>query len=275
VSIRSIVLAVLLSFAVLPAYAEESKKIEELGTDEKLQRLYELYRVGETVSLKPHESLLGLSVAYAFSDKNELGTHTSNSSLSLQGSFAYGITDRLEASVIVPLQWNQNRLETSDTTLVNTSVAGLGDVGVQLLATLPVKAFEMTGVLGITFPTGREGLGQTGIRSLIGLNVATILRPAFLFGSLAWQRDWERDVNGITYTGGIGFYLNYSLSAGLQISGTRFLNPPRGRIHDTASATVQVSYQMTPTFGISPYMSFGLTDSAPNVAIGFNLSQRF
>ncbi|MDZ4286054.1 MAG: hypothetical protein U1A23_03940, partial [Candidatus Sungbacteria bacterium] len=63
-------LTVLLSVVVLPVYAEEPK---EIGLDQKLQRLYELYRTGETVSLKPHEFRFDLGVAYAFHDKSELG----------------------------------------------------------------------------------------------------------------------------------------------------------------------------------------------------------
>lgn len=272
-SIRSMFLAVLLSLlVVLSAYAGEPR---ELGLEQKLQRLYELYRAGETVSLKSHGSQFYLDVAYGFDEKNELDLRASNRSLTLQGSFAYGITDRVEAAITVPLQWTQTHIETPDTSFGNSSLAGLGDMGVRFIATLPVKLFEMTGVLGLTLPTGRDGIRQPGVRSTLGLNVATILRPAFLFGGLAWQRDWHTGVNGINYNGGVGFYLNHSLSAGLQLSGTRFLNPLRGGIYDTAMAAVQVSYQVTPTLGITPYVSFGLTDSAPDAVIGFHVSWRF
>lgn len=272
--LHSVFLGVLLSLVILPAYAEEPKKIEELGLEQKLQRLYELYRSGETVSLKSHESRFSLGVAYAFADKSELGLHASNRSLALQGSFAYGITDRVEAAISVPLQWDQDRIETHDAVLANKSLAGLGDMSVRLIATLPVKSFEMTGVFGLTLPTGTGGVGQPGIRSLVGVNIATIVRPAFLFGGLAWQRDWHTSVNGINYTGGVGFYLNHALSAGLELSGTRFLNPLRSGIYDTASATVQVSYQVTPTLGITPYVSHGLTNGTPNV-VGLTISRRF
>ncbi len=274
-STRSVCLAILLFCVALPVYAEEQSSIEEIGLDQKLQRLYELYRAGETVALAPRESRFTLGVAYAFDDRSELGLRTSNRSLALQGSFAYGIVDWLEAGVTVPLQWNQTRLETNDATLANTSVAGLGDVGVQLIATLPVRTFEATGVLGLAFPTGRDGIGEPGVRSHLGLNVATIIRPAFVFGGLAWQRDWYANLDSIVYTGGLGFYLNYLLSAGVELSGTRFLNPPRGGIHDTASATVRISYQATPNVGITPSVSFGLTDSAPDVVVGFTISRRF
>jgi hypothetical protein len=278
VDIRKLFLAVLLSFVILPVlplYADEPKKIDELGIDEKLQRVYELYRLGETVSLKPRQFRLTVGGAYAFDDKNEIGVHSSNRSLSLQGSLAYGITDWLETSVTVPIGWNQNRLETSDETLVDTSVAGLGDVGFQLIATLPVKAFELTGVFGLTLPTGRKGIGGHGIQSHIGLNVAKVLQPAFLFGGLAWQHDWRTGLNGINYSGGVGFFLNHSLSLGVELSGTRFLNPSRGGIADTAVATLQLSYQITPTLGITPYVSHGLTKSAPDVAFGFSITRRF
>ncbi len=274
-SVRSMLVAVLLYLAVLPAYAQDQKNVDELGIDEKLQRVYELHRVGETVSLKPHEFRFNFGVAYAFEDKSEIGIHSSSRSLALQSSFAYGITDWLETSVTVPVQWNQSRIETPDATLEQTSIGGLGDVSVQMIVTLPVKAFELTGIFGLTLPTGRDGIGQPGIRSRLGLNVATVLRPAFLFGGLAWEHDWKTGLNGINYVGGVGFYLNHSLSAGLELSGTRFLNPPRGGIYDTASATVQISYQITPNLGLTPYMSFGLTKSAPDVAVGFNISRRF
>lgn len=273
--IQATSLALVLSLAILSAYAEEPKKIEELGNEQKLQRLFELYRVEEIVSLKPREFRFNFDIAYAFDDRNEFGAHISQRSLELQGSFAYGITDWLETVVTVPFQWNQNRVETLNATLASQSLAGLGDMSIRILTALPVKTFGLTGVFNFILPTGRDGLGRPGLRSSFGLNASTTIRPAFLFGGLAWERDWETEVNAITYTGGVGFYLNYALAAGLDMSGTRFLNPPRGGIYDTASATVRVTYQVTPTLGVIPYAVFGLTDSAPDVITGLNLSRRF
>lgn len=265
---------VLFSGVVLSAHAAAQKEGEEIGLDQKLTRLYQLHRSGETVSLKPREMRFGLGVAYALDEEAALGVRASNRSLGLQGSFAYGITDWLEWSVGIPVQWDTLRVETADKVLAHQDSAGIGDLNTRFVVALPVRAFELTSVLALTFPTGRSAGGESGIRSSLAINVAKNVRPAFLFGGLTWQRNWEKGRDGIGYAGGLGFYLNHALSAGVALSGTRFLNPPRGGARDVATATLQTSYHVSPSLGITPYVSFGLMDSAPDAIVGFNLLWR-
>lgn len=264
----------LLSGLACFAYAEEAKEPKELGLDQKLERLYQLYRAGETISLKPREVRFSLGVAYAVDEEVLPGVRASRRSLGLQGALAYGLTDWLEAGISVPVKWDTLRVESTDTVLAREGSAGIGDIGTRFIAKLPVRAFEMTGILALTFPTGKDALGERGMQSSFGINIAKTIRPAFLFGGLAWQRNWQTARDGIVYTGGMGFYLNHALSAGVELAGTRLLNPPRGGAHDMATATIQVSYQMSSSLGITPYVSFGLTDSAPDAVIGFNVLWR-
>lgn len=265
---------VLFCGVVFSAHAAEQREGDEIGLDQKLARLYQLYRSGETVSLKPREMRFGLGVAYAVDEETALGVRASNRSLGLQGSFAYGITDWLEWGIGIPVQWDTLRVETADKVLARQDSAGIGDLNMRFVVALPVRSFEVTGVLALTFPTGRSAGGESGLWSSLGFNVAKNIRPAFLFGGLVWQRNWETGRDGIGYTGGLGFYLNHALSAGVELSGTRFLHPPRGGTRDVAAATVRASYYITPSFGIAPYVSFGLTDSAPDAIVGFHLFWR-
>lgn len=258
----------------VPAHAQEQKEVKELGLDQKLERLYQLYRSGETVSLKSYEMRFGLGIAYALDEETALGIRASSRTLGLQGSFAYGITNWLEAGIAVPLKWNDSRIESSEKSIVHQSIAGIGDVNVRLIANLPIRAFEITPILGISFPTGGESLGESGIQSSLGFNIAKTIRPAFLYMGLAWQRNWHTQRDSIGYTAGFGFYVNHALSVGAELSGTRFLNPPRGGIYDAAVMTLQMSYQATPYLGLTPYVSIGLTDSAPDAVVGANLVWR-
>lgn len=269
-----VVWLVLFSSVAFSAHAAEQKEKDEIGLDQKLERLYQFYRAGETISLKPREIRFSLGVAYAVDEEVMIGVRASRRSLGLQGAFAYGLADWLEVGISVPVRWDTLRIESADTVLAREGAAGIGDMGTRFITRLPVRAFEVTGILTLTFPTGKDALGERGMQSSFGINIAKTIRPAFLFGGLAWQRNWQTARDVIVYTGGMGFYLNHALSAGVELAGTRFLNPPRGGAHDMATATIQVSYQMSPSLGITPYVSFGLTDSAPDAVIGFSVLWR-
>ena len=273
--IQCLVLTVLLTLVSSIAFAGDAKNGEEIGLDQKLQRLYELYRVGDTVSLKPHEFRLGIGLSYSGDSSEQLGVRLSSQTLATQVSLAYGITPWLEAAVSVPFQMGEQHLESTDKKLLDRRIVGVGGIGLRLISTIPTKTFETTAIFGVNFPTGDDRLGGNITQTTVGLNVAKILQPAFIFGGLSWERDWKNNTNGIGYNAGIGFYLNHYLSAGLEFSGVRILNPPKGGVYDTLSATVRLSYQATPSFGITPYLSHGLTPNAPDFVVGTSLQWRF
>lgn len=253
----------------------QENKVESIAIEQKLQRLFELHRVGETVSLSKREMRFNLGVAYVVEDDNALGLNISSNSLNLTGTFAYGITDWFEAAMSVPLRWDAARAESPDQRIGDRSLVGLGGLGVRLIAALPTRFFETTAILSISLPTGRKEFEADRLQTVLGLNVAKVMRPAFVFGGLAWLHDWDRGINGIQYTGGVGFFLNHSLSLGFEVEGTRFINPQRGRPFDVVSATTRLTYQATPTFAVAPHISMGLTESAPDVVVGANLLWRF
>lgn len=249
--------------------------IETIGLDQKLERLYELYRAGETVSLARNEKRFNLSVAYAAEDQNMLGIQASGSSLTLSGAFAYGFANTLELEVTVPLRWDASRIESLEERLADESVFGLGGVGVRLIAALPTKGFETTAIFSLSLPTGLKEFEADHLSSLIGINVAKVMRPAFVFGGLAWQHDWSKGIDALAYSGGAGFFLNHTLSLGIEVGGIRYVNPQIGGAYDTISATTRVTYQATPSFGIAPFLGVGLTDSASDAMVGANLFWRF
>jgi hypothetical protein len=256
------------------ASAAELQEIKEIGIEQKLERLYQLYRSGEVTTLKPREMRLGVSASYAVNEDNALGIRASAREFALQGSFALGVADWLEAGINVPLKWNEFRIETTDKTIAGESIAGIGDISTRFIAKLPVRIFEAVSILSLTLPTGTKSLDEPGVRSSLGFNVATMIRPAFVYGGFAWQRNWEDGRHGIGYKAGFGFYLNHSLSAGAELSGTRFLNPPKGGIYDVLAMTLQLSWQATRSIGVTPHMSMGLTGSAPDALMGITLLWR-
>lgn len=229
-SILTLVFLMLVNIMV--AFAEKPADPEEIGIDQKLQRLYELYRVGETVSLRPREFRFGLGAAYMVDDSDQLGVRFSSRGLTAQASLAYGITNWLEAAVNFPLQWSEQHVESRENRLLNRNIVGVGQAGLKLITTVPTDGFETTGIIGINFPTSDERFGSNAVRTSVGFNVAKVLQPAFVFGGLSWERDWKQSGDGIGYAAGLGFYLNHYLSAGLELTGVRMLNPSRGGIYD-------------------------------------------
>ncbi len=273
---RIAIVGLIVSFlAFTPTGNAEQEKPVALGLDQKLERLYELYRAGETVSLLRREMRFNLGFAYSVQDDNVLGLQSSGNTATLHGTFALGIANWLEAAVSIPFQWHESRIETPGERLADSSELGIGGASIRLIAALPTKAFETSMVASFTLPTGDRAFEADRFHSLIGINIAKVMRPAFVFGGLAWQRDWDQTLDGVLYSGGVGFFLNHTLSLGVEIGGTRFLDPPLGHPYDTASATTRVTYQATPSFGLAPFVNIGLTDSAPDSTIGANLFWRF
>lgn len=260
------------------AFAEDAPKTDiskEIGLEQKLTRVYDLYRRGDAVSLKSSETQLGIGLSYSTSENNTLGLRQNMRAFSTQAFASRGIGHGMELSVAVPFTVQSQRAETTDSVLGSKTFSGFGDPTLRLLGTLPTKDFTTTALFAATLPFGADGLSRRETHTSLGINVNKVLRPAFVSGGLSWEQDWKSGVSGVGYNLGFGFFLNHALSLGGGINGIMALNPKMGAPRDLASFGLKVAYQTTPDFGVVASTNFGLTADTPQVAIGATAYWRF
>ena len=254
---------------------EATPTTSPLGIEEKLKEVYDLYRMGDVVTLKKQEFRAELDLGYALNESKVFGLQETSRTMSAIGTFAYGVSDGMELSLGVPLIYREHKAEDTSTTYLNEHTAGLGDVTLGLAATLPVPWVSTTGLVSVTLPTATNDLGSNNVVTLIGFNVDKVMQPAFVYGGLSWVRDWGESQDAVGYTAGVGFFLNYALSIGTELDGSYLINPDQGMPNDMLSLVTRVSYQATPSFGVTPSVGVGLTESAPDVQLGLRLAWRF
>ncbi len=255
--------------------ASKTASQEELGMDQKLARVYDLYRKGDSVSLKPSEMQMGIGLAYTTSNKETLGLRQSARTLTTQMFASRGIGDGMEISVAVPYIAQSQRVETPGTVLANSTVSGVGGPTIRFIDTLSTKEVSTTAIFSATLPTGKDTLSRNETHTSMGASWSKVLRPAFVSGGLTWERDWKSKVNGFGYNAGLGFFLNHALSVGGEIAGVVTLNPKVGMARDSTTVGIKVAYQTTPDFGIVGLVNIGVATDTPQATVGVTTYWRF
>lgn len=258
------------------AQSEESaQSVAPLGIEEKLENVYNLYRTGDVVTLGKREVRAELELGYALQESRVFGMQETARTLATIGTLAYGVTSGTELSLSVPVTYREQTAEDTSATYVDEHAVGLGDVELGLAAAIPVPWVSTTGLVSVTLPTATDDLGHNGVTTSIGFSVDKVMQPAFVYGGLSWLRDWDQSMDAVGYRTGIGFFLNYALSVGAELDGSYLINPVQGMAQDTLALVGRVGYQATPSFGLTPSVGVGLTESAPDVTLGLRLAWKF
>jgi opacity protein-like surface antigen len=269
------VCALLIATSAFAKDVVKTDNTKEIAMDQKLSRVYDLYRKGDAVSLNSKETMVGVGINYSINDKNTLGLRESTRALTTQAFASRGIGHGMEISVSAPYTVQSQNMTSGNEVLGNKTFSGFGDPTVRLMGTLPTKDFTTTLFASTTIPVGDTMFSPYGMHTSFGVNLNKVLRPAFVSGGLSWERDWKSGTNGVGYNAGVGFFLNHSLSVGGGINGILMLNPENGRARDLASFGLKIAYQTTPNFGVVASTNFGLTADTPPVAVGITAYWRF
>ena len=247
----------------------------EVGMDQKLEQVYDLYRKGDTVSLKPSEMQVGMGFSYQTSNKNTLGLEESESVLATQVFASRGFGEGIEASVAVPYLMRSARTGTIAAVLQDQSASGIGNPTFRIIKTLPTQNLSTSAVLVISPNWGSSKVSADDTHTSFGVSASKTLRPAFVSGGLSWEHDWRAGVNGIGYNAGIGFFLNHALSLGGQVSGVIVMNPKMGTARDTTALGIKAAYQATPDFGLVTSVDFGIGSDTSPATVGVTAYWRY
>lgn len=249
---------------------------EELGTEEKIQETYELYRAGETVTLDQAEWLLGLDTTYTLDDESLPGLLQSSRVLAVTPSLAYGFGNGFELSTSVPFLFSESSVETTEEAFSEENTFATGNVSIGGAYTLPLNLPFATSLrASVQLPTATDDRFDTGLVTGFGINVDKIIQPAFVYGGVTISQAWEEDATDFGYQAGLGFYLNHALAAGVELSGTHQLEAPRATNPDSVMLTGRITYQTSQRFGIGPSVGVGVTEGAPDAVLGFKVWRRF
>lgn len=268
----SLVTGILVS--ALASAEENTQKNQEIGLEQKLARVYELYQKGDAVSLQSHESQVGIGIAYSLRDTEMLGVRESSRILTTQAYLSHGLGKGVEISVALPYLVASEVIATIDTILAKQNIAGIGDSTLRLIKEIPNKESGIAVIIAVSFPWGARELSRNEIRSSLGTNWSKVVRPAFISSGLSWERDFENRVNGIGYRAGLGFFLNHALSIGGELVGVIKLNPEMGSVRDSLTPGIKVAYQTRPDFGTVTTVNLGQTNDVPTT-VGITTYWRF
>lgn len=275
---KSKIIAVCALLVATSSFAEEASSArnnEELGMDQKLARVYDLYRKGDTVSLQSKEMQAGIGVSYTTGTQETFGLRQSARSLTTQVFVSRGVGHGMEVALSLPYIAQSGRVDMAGTTLERKTVTGIGDPTIRIMKMFQTKDIGTTGVLAITLPYGDSELSRNETHTSLGASWSKVLRPAFVSGGITWERDWTSNTNGVGYNAGLGFFLNHALSLGGEISGLMVLNPQVGAVRDTQRMGLKVAYQTTPDFGVVVMTNFGVATNTPQSTIGVTTYWRF
>jgi hypothetical protein len=250
--------------------------------------LRQIFLRQSTVLLKPSEKELDISISYTRDEYANLRTRQFNFPLSLR----FGLTERLEGFVDVPVTWAEREvfsLETVD----KTDAFGIGDMGAgfkYLLTRQDRQWPDIIGSFSFSAPTGEKPdpknpndvpLGSGHWHLSTGLTLVKSYDPAVLFGGLGYTHTFKETLNGIevapgnsfNYSFGMGFAINNQITMSGQFFGAYQTETERDGVELLGSSREPMSLRTGLTYRISkgrylePAVTFGLNDDASDATL--------
>jgi hypothetical protein len=265
------------SAMVCAAVMSQVAGAEEIGVEEKVQSAYELYLQDQSVTLQPKEWQLGIGLSYTH-DEQYLGfVHQEQRSVQGAVSLGYGITDRLELTGSVPVVFtDQQAGDFAGTQEFGASEVYFGGVTLGLNATVlrGQGRPNVTVQTAVTLPTGTGP--QSDLTKLsLGVTAYQDFDPAFVYGGVTVGHTFgEESESDIGYRFGLGFSLNHRLAIGAEVEGGYRPVDTFGS-KETTMLTGRATYVLGKYSTVQPSVSFGLTDSSPDLTLGLQWTRRF
>lgn len=255
-----------------PALADEAvpRASEELAVNQKLERVYDLYRRDTVAMLKRGDVQVGVGAAYATQNGQSSELNLSARAFNAQLFVAVGVTESLEASITLPFVASSQRTNVGYVVLGKQSESGLGDPSLRLVKMVGSTGGNLSLILAATLPMGRKTLSSDETHTSLGLAWSKVLRPAFVSAGMAWERDWTSRRNGLSYQMGVGLFVNHAVSLGVEVAGVAVLNPKVGEVRDDSTLGLRLAYQVEPGFGLVVQATYATSSPQPQTTLGIN-----
>jgi hypothetical protein len=261
---------------LLAIVAFSATSAEEIGIEEKVKSAYELYLQDQSVTLQPQQWQVGIGISYTHDERFIGFVHEEQRTLQGSASLSYGVSDRLELFGSVPVVFSGQQATDFTGDGFGASDTYLGDVTLGLNTTLISGAGKPNVTLqsAVTLPTSTSDLPSSTKVSL-GVTAYQDFDPAFVYGGVNVGHSFgDTDETDFGYRVGLGFSLNYRLAVGAEIQGGYRPESDFGS-GETTSLTGRATFALSKNDTIQPSVSFGLTDSSPDVTLGLQWSRRF
>jgi hypothetical protein len=254
-----------------------------------------------TVLLAPGQTQFDYGVIYTWqengfpvllSDQTLDQAHLRSRSLLVPFGLRYGLTERAQAFVNVPVGWGHAELADREQHDAHAT-GGVGDVlfGANfLLREGFCGAADIVGTFGAIAPTGEHPFGPlptastgVGFWSVYGeLLVIHTLDPAVVFWGVGYRHHFERELSGrriqlgeeISYQVGSGFAINDRVTFSSALLGSVFTDTRvddrilPGSVLDPMRVRMAVTVLAPCRRIIEPFVMFAITPDAPDAEIG-------
>jgi outer membrane putative beta-barrel porin/alpha-amylase len=275
--------------------SEAEQKAEDVQKQaEEAQRALDIFLREQRVLFKRGELALELGLFYS-QDTNDtflrsgpdtvfakLTKRTFIPSLTLR----YGLVNDLELDLLLPFYGYAEQKIDVGTARLRMSDAGLGDIaGLVRYQVWHERGSSPDVIVDVGFKSRTAGdslLGTGNWNIGGGITLVKTLDPVVFFGRVGYTYTFEHAGldrgNQIAFLGGTGFSLNDRVSLSMQVNGIFETENTKlngrtisGSSQESVSLQLGVTVQLTKHVFVEPLVSFGLTDDAPDVVLGFNI----
>ncbi len=287
--------------ATEPSPDNKDRSFNDLGQEAFIAR-------DKVPTLKQRKIEISSEISYT----NTAGTLQTERGVQMTNAIRYGVTDKLEASLIVPGYITQRNTRVGPSATASNVVTSLGDIILSssyLLANQKPKWPGVTFSAGVIFPTGRSPY-SFGATYVAGRNPIDVLKgiqssahwgvkadvqffktvdPVILFWGGGLEYLFTKHQDGHSISRGFRFSANAGMSMALSEKSTiastlNFSYSPNFKVDGTtvsSSSTESINIRTTliqrigKSFYLEPSLTVGLSDNAADVVVGLGVRKRW
>ncbi len=283
---------------------------EEDGTDKTFNQLgQEAFIVRDQVpTLKSKKIEVSTQLVY---NRNS-GNLQSDRGITSINAIRYGVTDRFELGLVVPLYYTSRFTRVGVATSAGYEVKSVGDIsitGSYLLVNQKLNTPGITFSAGVILPTGAtpyrfgdeyaagrnpidifssyQSLGTWGAKA--DVQFFKTVDPVILFWGAGIEYLFSKKIGGYSVERGLQYKANAGISMALSekstvASSVNFSYSPDFRVdgtkvNESSSETFTISTRLIQRIGdstyIEPSVAFGLTNNASDVTVGLGMRKRW
>jgi hypothetical protein len=289
------VVPLLVPWPVAAQSPEAEQKTEDVQKQaEEAQRALDIFLREQRVLFRRGELALELGLFYSQDTKETFlgsGANTVFAKVTKRTvlpnlTLRYGLVNDLELDLLLPFYgYAEQKI---DVGLVRPRMSddGLGDIaGLVRYQVWHERGSSPDVIVDVGFKSRTAGdslLGTGNWNIGGGITLLKTLDPVVFFGRVGYTYTFEHAGldrgNQIAFLGGTGFSLNDRVSLSMQVNGIFETENTKlngrtisGSSQESVSLQLGVTVQLTKHVFVEPLVSFGLTDDAPDVVLGFNV----